>query len=117
MTVQEQAAILSKAFKAKGAELETALDVAMEMASLFVEGAAKKLAPVDTGLLRTSINHRITKKAGKVNGDIGTTVEYAPFVEFPTSRTEAQPFLTPALNDNKATIQKIITDKLKGPLK
>lgn len=44
----------------------------------YVEGAAKLLAPVDTGNLRNSINY-------KVVGDsvfIGTNVEYAPILEF-----------------------------------
>jgi phage gpG-like protein len=95
----------------------------MEAASLFVEGAAKKLAPVDLGLLRGSINHRVVKSIGRTTGQVGTNVEYAPYQELgaPSINLPAanggRGFLRPALDDNKATILKIISDRIKEPLK
>lgn len=97
--------------------LKSELSKAIEAAAIFVEGSAKKKSPVDLGLLRASISHRTILKANIVNGEIGTNVEYAPFQEFGTSKMKAQPFLTPALNENKATIQKIINNTLKEALK
>lgn len=61
-----------------------------------VERAAKQGCPVDTGRLRSSIAYRI-EGGNEVVGIVGTSVEYAPFVEFGTRFMAAQPFLRPAL--------------------
>ena len=75
---------------------EVATKVALEAVGLQAEGYAKRLCPVDTGLLRNSITHT----ADDTTAYIGTNVEYAPYVEYGTSRTKAQPFLKPAANDH-----------------
>lgn len=62
-----------------------------------VDAAAKRLCPVDTGRLRSSIGWRLTVDARGLAALIGTNVSYAPPVEFGTYRTRAQPFLRPAL--------------------
>lgn len=93
---------------------------------LIVEGQAKLLAPKDTGHLAASITTQ-SKEEGtepeypmkygkgsaiimsaskmrikKPNADgetyVGTPLEYAPYMEFGTVRTDAQPFLRPALD-------------------
>lgn len=53
--------------------MEDAISKALEASALVVEGAAKNLAPVDTGNLRNSITHEVEKKEARV----GTNVEYA----------------------------------------
>jgi HK97 gp10 family phage protein len=63
-----------------------------------VEGAAKRLCPVDTGRLRASISHRLGEDAESLFADVGTAVEYAPHVEFGTERMAARPYLRPALD-------------------
>jgi HK97 gp10 family phage protein len=68
-----------------------------------VESAAKDNASgrpgpnVITGRLRGSITWRLGADAEGLYADIGTNVEYAPYVEFGTSRAPAYPFLGPAL--------------------
>jgi len=83
---------------------------------LIVEGQAKLLTPVDTGRLAASIttqtkNDGNTAPSGKgaVGTDViaapivdnqayvGTPVFYGPYQEYGTIRSEAQPFLRPAL--------------------
>lgn len=80
---------------------------------LAVEGQAKMLAPVDTGRLRGSI-HTVSGMGQKTNPKneareiakpdkafethVGTTVEYGPYQEYGTVKTNAQPFLRPALD-------------------
>lgn len=59
--------------------------------------AAKRLAPVDTGRLRSSITHSIERERDGLVGIVGTDVDYAAFVELGTSRAAAKPFLRPAL--------------------
>ena len=66
--------------------------------ALQVERAAKRLAPVDTGRLRSSIGHTLRRDAGGLLATVGTSVEYASYVEFGTRYMRAQPFLRPALS-------------------
>lgn len=62
-----------------------------------VERVAKSLCPVDTGRLRSSITHALGRDSRSLYCDVGTDVEYAPYVEFGTLRQGAQPYLRPAL--------------------
>jgi HK97 gp10 family phage protein len=64
---------------------------------LRVQSAARSLCPVDTGRLRSSIVMRKGRDGLGFYVEIGTSVSYAPFVEFGTSRMRAQPFLLPAV--------------------
>lgn len=106
------------------------LDAALQEACLLVERDAKIKCPVDTGMLRNSITSEVRDDEGYV----GTNLEYAPYVEngtglfasdgngrknVPWSFTDAegkywittgqapQPFLKPALTDNRQNIVKI----------
>lgn len=63
-------------------------------AALDTQREARQLCPVDTGRLRASIRPRFYKEG--LAADVYTDVDYAPFVEFGTSRMGAQPFLFPA---------------------
>jgi HK97 gp10 family phage protein len=58
---------------------------------------AKRLAPVDTGRLRSSITHEVGGDSEGIAARVGTNVEYAPHLEYGTSRMKARPFLRPAL--------------------
>lgn len=62
--------------------------------TLNIQAGAKKRAPVDTGRLRNSIATEIERDG--LTGVVGTNVEYAPFVEWGTSKMPAQPYLLPA---------------------
>lgn len=61
------------------------------------ENTAKRLVPVDTGRLRSSISWRLGQTATGLFVEIGTNVEYAAFVEFGTRYMSAQPYLVPAV--------------------
>jgi HK97 gp10 family phage protein len=62
-----------------------------------VDRMAKSLCPVDTGLLRASINWRLGSDGRGLLAIIGTSTHYAPYIEFGTRYMAAQPFLRPAL--------------------
>lgn len=64
---------------------------------LQVERTAKRLAPVDTGRLRSSINTALAVDSRGLFARIGTNVDYALYVELGTLKQPAQPYLRPAL--------------------
>jgi HK97 gp10 family phage protein len=57
---------------------------------------AKRLCPVDTGRLRSSITEELRHDDEGLVEVVGTDVEYAAYVELGTHRARAQPFLRPA---------------------
>ncbi len=63
-----------------------------------VTATAKVLAPVKTGNLRRSITHQVNDIPDGIEAVVGTNVEYAPYVEFGTSRMAPRAFLGPALD-------------------
>jgi HK97 gp10 family phage protein len=75
-----------------------------------VEAAAKMLAAVDTGAMRNSI---ASEMVDDLTGQVSVGQEYAPYVEFGTSRMRAQPFLVPALEGNRAGFQSEIAELFK----
>lgn len=108
-------------------------------AALIVESEAKKKVPVNDGILRASINSQVsTDKA-----IIGSNLDYAPYVEYGTGvwakngngrktrwkykdeqgnwhssiGQHPQPFLNPALDNNRKKIEKLINDDIRGKLK
>lgn len=104
----------------------------LEVVGKFVEDSAKLLVPVDTGNLRGSIHHIVDEQELSVK--IGTPVEYSGYIEFGTGEfaengqgrkggwfyidekgnghftlgNKPQPFLRPALLENKETIKKML---------
>lgn len=88
--------------------LTTAVKVGIDGASangvqataLKVVTLAKRFAPVDTGLLRSSINV-LEFNASEPSAVVGTEVHYADFVEFGTSRQSPQPYMRPAAREGQ----------------
>jgi len=88
---------------------------------LVVEGQAKVLTPVKTGRLAGSITTQASDHGNNVRSPatdtdkinaptdamevlVGTAVDYAPYVEYGTRRSGAQPFLRPALDLAKGNV-------------
>lgn len=66
-----------------------------------VVGEAKRIVPVDTGALHSSIGHRVRNERGGLPvlylcAGLEGRAPYALFVELGTSRMRAQPYLRPA---------------------
>lgn len=116
---------------------------AMEQACILVENEAKIKCPVDNGLLRNSITHYIEDNPNELVGVVGTNVEYAPYVEFGTGIYSSlgngrqdrwkykdakgewhstigqhpQPYLQPALEENRRKIEKMFKEQVKKGVK
>lgn len=110
---------------------------AIGRACALVERSAKQKAPKDTGALRRSIT---SKMEGDLTGVVFTPLEYAPYVEFgtglfaenggrkdvpwnyqddngewhSTSGQKPQPFMRPALNENREEILRILAEGIKN---
>jgi HK97 gp10 family phage protein len=74
-------------------QIEKALSEAVRKAAFGIEATAKTLAPVDTGVLRNSIQ---TTVESATKATVGTNVEYAKYQEFGTRHQKGKAFLTPA---------------------
>lgn len=118
------------------AALEMGCNRALEKCGLVAEGYAKQLCPVDTGILRNSISHGVD--SAEKTAYVGTDKEYGVYVELGTGKyvaggrptpwvyrdekgnwhrtngQRAQPFIKPAVSDNRETYKKIIDKELKG---
>ena len=112
---------------------------AMQQACNIVEGAAKDKAPKDTGALRRSITSKVEVTGNSIEGIVFTPLEYAPYVEYGTGMfaengngrqtpcvymddkgnyhytrgQHPQPYMRPALEENKDKIINIIKGALK----
>ena len=116
------------------------LTQAMYDACDIVESASKEKAPKDTGALRRSITSKVEVTGGGIEGIVFTPLEYAPYVEYGTGLfaengngrktgwaykdektgetiwtrgQHPQPYLRPALEENKEAINKIFKEALK----
>ena len=116
------------------------IEKAMGKACAVVEAAAKQNAPKDTGALRNSITSKVENRNGHIEGTIFTPLEYAPYVEYgtglfaesggrkdvpwnyqddkgewhSTSGQKPQPFMRPAIEDNRNRIIKILGEGIKN---
>jgi phage gpG-like protein len=89
--------------------VESKVKAALTQGCQIVETDAKYRVPVITGNLQGSINYVVTEDEGR----IGTNVEYARRIEYGFKDTDklgrkynqpAKPYLTPALDNNRAEI-------------
>lgn len=98
-------------------EFDPSVKKALEEIGIEAEGHAKDIitekGAVDTGRLRNSITHQVGETESKEPCVyVGTNVEYAPFIEFGTSRMAARPYLKPAIEDFKDEYREIIENNL-----
>lgn len=97
-------------FKSYLSEVINAVDEAKkdacEKVGTYVIAEAQMRTPVKTGNLRRSETYEVMENNEGVR--VGAEAEYGKFVELGSSKQKAQPFLTPAVEDNIPTIEAII---------
>jgi len=101
--------------------IEAATPKALDTAAIIVEGSAVLRCPVGKypnssrvgGNLRSSITHQVLTDYAK----IGTNVDYSVYVEYGTRKMSAQPYLRPALDENKGKAQKAMSDIYQSAIK
>lgn len=62
---------------------------------------ARRMAPVDTGTLRDSIDAEVSGSGTEIVVRVGSNVDYAVYVEMGTSEQSAQPYLRPAVTKKR----------------
>ena len=101
-------------FKDNTAEVLSALEKAkkrgLEAIGLVAEGHAKKITPVDTGRLRSSISHATDDEAAY----IGTNVEYAPYVELGARGRDGKHMLQRAATEHTEEYKRMMEDSMKN---
>lgn len=116
------------------------IKAAMYKSCALVERTAKQTAPKDTGALRNSIQSEVQETGGEITGVVFTPLEYAPYVEYGTGLfaeengrktpwiyedektgeqiftrgQKPQPFLRPALFENKEQITRLLGESVKN---
>lgn len=122
-------------------EIETSvLERAVGKACALIERSAKEKAPKDTGALKNSISSEVKINGDDIEGIVFTPLEYAPYVEYGTGlfatdgggRTtpwsyqddagnwhttrgqKPQPFMRPALDENKDKVMRIIAEGIRN---
>lgn len=88
----------------------------VKAAALLIENAAKTNCPVRTGTLRRSIQTEVEDQTTKIIATIGPQVDYAPYVEFGTSRMAARPYMRPAFESEKEAAMDAIKQELRSAL-
>lgn len=112
------------------------LEMAIGKACALIERAAKEKAPKDTGALKRSITSEVKSNGDDIQGVVYTPLEYAPYVEYgtglfaesggrkdvpwcyqddkgewhSTSGQHPQPFMRPAVNENRTRVIEIIKE-------
>lgn len=115
---------------------ESTLEAALGQACALVEASAKQNAPKDTGELRRSITSKVEMQGDDWVGVVYTPLEYAPYIEYgtglfaveggradvpwsyqndkgewiSTSGQKPQPYLRPALDENREEILRILAE-------
>jgi HK97 gp10 family phage protein len=111
-------------------------EAALKKACALVERSAKQKAPKGTGELRRSITSKVEANGDDMQGVVFTPLLYAPYVEFgtglfaenggrqdvpwnyqddegewhSTSGMKPQPYMRPALNENREEILRILKE-------
>jgi HK97 gp10 family phage protein len=75
-----------------------------------VKASARRLVPVRTGHLRSTIYAKIREWVAEV----GAEATYALFVEFGTRYMRARPYLYPAIQEHLPRLEQIICDVLEA---
>lgn len=86
--------------------VKDSLKAEVKKCGLAIEKDAKRACPVKTNTLRDSIITDLSN-IEKYECEVGTNVEYAPYVEYGTYKMKARPFLRLAYHKNaKKLVQK-----------
>lgn len=97
------------------AVLEEEIDKAVTESAEAMAGNIKAITPVDTGRLRNSItasSHLLDGRLPGGEGEVGTNVEYAPYVEYGTRFQKPQPYMRRGAENSVPTANRIFKERM-----
>lgn len=114
--------------------IDPAIHRALTAVGMYLQGDARTRAPRDTGRLIGSITFATQREVSQTGhgaqpGDavsrpndaetlhVGTNVKYAAYQEYGTRKMAAQPYLRPALDNNRKEVREIFADYLRRGLR
>jgi HK97 gp10 family phage protein len=66
---------------------------------------------VDTGRLRQSLQPSVVRTGNTIRGTVTTNVEYAPYLEYGTSRMQPRPFMRSTIAEQAEPVKAIMRGK------
>ena len=93
-------------------ELDKSIESSLSKVGDMIVNDARSMVPVKTGKLKKSIYKNVEKN----KLEVGASADYAQDIELGTSGRKAKPFLKPAVNKNKSSLEKITSAELKSRL-
>lgn len=96
--------------------IHDAIKDAITKACFDVEAEAKDAVPVDTGNLKNSIQSDLDR-LDSLEGEVGTNVEYAPYIEYGTAKAPERPYLTPAAEKVGASFVEVVARLVNSAIK
>src|SRR5690625_2421561 len=121
-----------------GGNAHEAVKRGVGLGTKLVQGDAKLLAAVDSGDLQQSIQDDVSEDGDDIVGKVFTNLEHAPYIEFGTGQRgqasehppdmnlsfrqdwagmAAQPYMYPAINQNRKEIPQIVANEVKKEIK
>lgn len=107
---------LKKTISRLQSRIEDAADTAAEKTAWDLSETARSYAPVDSGELRDSIEVEELDEGHYAVGP-RDDIEYAPFVEWGTSTTPAQPYMQPAALDHQGDLRRNVTKEVRKAIR
>lgn len=93
--------------------LNNSVKQSVKQNALEMEAKAKMLAPVDTGNMRRNINTSVQESSDSISAEVSSNAEYSIYVEYGTSKQQAQPFMHPAFVSQKTQFETDMNQALK----
>lgn len=105
---------IKKFLESRPARIKGELNKAVKKTVLSVERQTKINSPVDTGLMRASVNSRTYGR--ELAGEVIAGVEYAIYVHGGTYKMRGRPFMAMAVKTMESDIQKFFKDAVKNAI-
>ncbi len=97
-------------FRRRARKVQENIVVAIDDSLIVTEQIARQLAAVDTGEMRSKIRISKHPRYGSLIGEVEAGAAHSKFVEFGTVNMEAQPFMTPAVEQGRRMLNRRMKD-------
>lgn len=108
---------LLRKLDAMGGNVIDALETAVNQTVLYAQGEARANAPVDTGMLKSSISTEFERSAESAIGTVYTNIEYGLYQEMGTVNMPAHPFMVPAAKASESTFEQNAANELQKAIR